>query len=181
MTHRSKCLVIDTDIASSAGGENAQATRSKQCRDVLKTMLNSGHAVVVTEMISEEWRRHQSSFTRTWLRTMYGKRKVCKLDISANEELRGKIKQVTVEEKKRNAMLKDVHLVEAALEADKTVISMDETVRSYFDEIAPRVVIFKQIAWVNPVKDDEECLEWLYNGAEEERKRMLGYRPDANT
>ncbi len=112
---------------------------------------------------------------------MYGKRKVCQLDISANEELRGKIERVTVEEKKRNAMLKDVHLIEAALEADKTVISMDETVRSHFDEIALKVSVFKQIVWVNPVKDDEQCLEWLQNGAQDERKRMLGYRSDATT
>ncbi|GAC1354290.1 MAG: hypothetical protein NVSMB38_32360 [Ktedonobacteraceae bacterium] len=59
MTQRSKCLVIDTDIASSAGGENAQHTRSKQCRDVLMAVRNTDHAVVVTEMIAEEWRRHQ--------------------------------------------------------------------------------------------------------------------------
>ena len=180
MAHRSKCLVIDTDIASSAGGENAQDTRSKQCRDVLMIVRNTGHAVVVTEMISEEWRKHQSSFTRTWLRSMYAKRKVCQLDISADEELRGKLEQVVAEEKRRNAMLKDVHLVEAALEADKTVISMDETVRSYFQEVTPKVVVFKQIMWVNPSKDDERCLEWLQNGAERERERMLGHRLDTN-
>lgn len=178
MVHHSKCLVIDTDIASSAGGEHAQDTRSKQCRDVLMAVRNTGHAVVVTEMISDEWRRHQSSFTRTWLRSMYAKRKVCQLDISANEELRGKIEQVIAEEKKRNAMLKDVHLVEAALEADKTVISMDQTVRLYFQEGAPKVVVFKQIIWVNPSKEDERCLEWLQNGAERERERMLGHYID---
>lgn len=176
MTRRSKCLVIDTDIASSAGGENAQDTRSKQCRDVLMMVRNAGHAVVVTEMISEEWRRHQSSFTKTWLRSMYAKRKVCQLDVLVNEELRDKVEQVAAEEKKRNAMLKDVHLIEAALEVDKTVISMDETVRSYFHEVAQKVVVVKQIVWVNPCKENEGCLEWLQNGAERERERMLGHR-----
>ncbi len=57
---------------------------------------------------------------------------------------------------------------------------MDETVRSYFQEVAPKVVVFKQIVWVNPGKDNERCLEWLQNGAERERERMLGHYLDTN-
>ena len=73
-------------------------------------------------------------------------------------------------------MLKDIHLVEAALETDKTVISMDETARLCFHEVAQKIAVFKQIVWVNPSKDDELCIEWLQNGAEREKERLLGYR-----
>jgi len=175
VTQGSKCLVIDTDIASSAGGENAQATRSKQCREVLMTVREASHKVVVTEMISEEWRKHQSNFTRTWLRSMYAKRKVCQLDVPTNNVLRHKVEQGVVEEKKRNAMLKDIHLIETALETDKTVISMDETVRFYFHEVTQKIAILRNIAWVNPSKDDKLCIEWLHNGAESAKERLLAY------
>jgi hypothetical protein len=175
VTQRSKCLVIDTDIASSAGGENAQAQRSKQCRDVLMAVRDASHKVVVTEMISEEWRKHQSNFTRTWLRSMYAKRKVCQVDVLVNDELRHKVEQSVVEDKKREAMLKDIHLIEAALATDKTIISMDETVRLYFCEMLRKIAVLKHIVWVNPSKDDELCIEWLHDGAESAKERMLVY------
>jgi len=175
VTQRSKCLVIDTDIASSAGGEHAQAIRSKQCRDVLMTVREASHKVVITEKISEEWRRHQSNFTRTWLRSMYAKRKVCQLDVPIDNELRRKVEQGVIEEKKRDAMLKDVHLIEAALETDKTVLSMDETVRLYFYEMIQKIASLKHIVWVNPSKDDELCIEWLPAGAESAKERLLTY------
>ena len=173
MTQRSKCLVIDTDIASSAGGENAQALRSKQCRDVLMAVRDASHKVVVTELISEEWRKHQSNFTRTWLRSMYAKRKICQVDVPMNDELRYKVEQSVVEDKKRDAMLKDVHLIEAALETDKTIISMDETVRLYFCDVLQKITALKHIVWVNPSKDDELCIVWLQDGAEGAKERML--------
>ena len=75
-------------------------------------------------------------------------------------------------------LLKDFHLIEAALQTDKTVISVDETVRLCFHTVAQRVHILKHIIWVNPCKDDELCIEWLHNGAESEQKRLLGHEED---
>jgi len=162
----------------SAGGEDAQATRSKQCRDLLKTVKDTDYGVVLTAMISEEWRKHQSRFARTWLVSMYAKRKVYHADAPVNQQLRSKVEQATEEEQKRNVMLKDFHLIEAALQTDKTVISVDETVRLCFHTVAQRVHILKHIIWVNPCKDDGLCIEWLHNGAESEQKRLLGHEED---
>jgi hypothetical protein len=71
-------------------------------------------------------------------------------------------------------MLKDIHLIEAALLTDKFVISMDETVRHCFREIAQTVSILKPITWVNPYIDEENSIIWLKNGAIAEKERQLG-------
>jgi len=71
-----KCLVIDTDIARSAGGLDAQEGRSKSCRDFLTAVLETQHKVVTTEAIRTEWHKHQSRFTRIWLVSMVARKKM---------------------------------------------------------------------------------------------------------
>lgn len=65
---------------------------------------------------------------------------------------------------------------EAAIEADRIVISLDETVRNCFREATQTIGVLKHIAWVNPCKSEETPLDWLQSGAALEQKRLLGYR-----
>jgi|SRR5579884_1339426 len=65
---------------------------------------------------------------------------------------------------------------EAAAQADKTVISMDETVRQCFRELTKKIRPFAVIVWVNPCINEETPLDWLKNGAEPECERLLGYQ-----
>jgi len=106
---------------------------------------------------------------------MMAHKRVCWVDAPANDELRHKVEVVAFSENKRRAMLKDIHLVEAAFKADKIVISMDEKVRNCFHETAQTIGILKRIAWVNPSNDEETPLEWLQDGAELQKERLLGY------
>ena len=172
----SKRLVIDASIAHSAGGEGATYPTSVHCRDFLKAVLEICHQVVMTPDIREEWNRHQSNFSRTWLRTMVAKKKIeYRSDIPANDELWNKIEPIVASEKACEAMLKDFRLIEAALATDKTVISLDDTVRKLFDKGAIRVGELRNVVWVNPDKiEEEKPIEWLENGAEAESNRLLG-------
>jgi len=172
----SKRLVIDASIAHSAGGEGATYPTSVHCRDFLKAVLEICHQVVMTPDIREEWNRHQSNFSRTWLRTMVAKKKIeYRSDIPANDELWNKIKAIVASDKACEAMLKDFRLIEAALATDKTVISLDDTVRKLFDKGAIRVGELRNVVWVNPDKiEEEKPIEWLENGAEAESDRLLG-------
>lgn len=176
MTKSAKRLVIDTDVVSSAGGENATDVRSKTCRDLLKTILSSSHRIVITNDIQQEWKRHQSLFAKTWLRTMIARKQVSILNISVNDQLRLKIEKEAINEKKCEAMLKDIHLIEAALITDKIVISIDGTVKGYFQEVAPKVVMLRHVMWINPCIEEDLVRDWLVNGAKLEEKRFLGYQ-----
>src|SRR5437588_543493 len=150
MAKRYQRLVIDTDIVRSAGGEYARDSRSIACRDFLKIVLSTDHVVVITEAVLEEWKRHRSNFTKTWLRSMFAHRKIDQIVVPANHQLRLKIEQAASSETKREAMLKDIHLIEAALQADKIVISMDGTARGYFQEVTQNIVVLRKIVWINP-------------------------------
>ena len=71
------------------------------------------------------------------------------------------------------------HLIEAALETDKTIISLDETVRMLYAQVSQQVGEIRDIIWVNPERTTEEQpITWLKNGALPEVHRQLSaYQP----
>ncbi len=69
-------------------------------------------------------------------------------------------------------------LIQAALETDKTIISLDETVRGLFALAAKHVGEIQGIIWVNPERTTEEQpISWLRNGAPAEAHRQLSAYP----
>lgn len=69
----------------------------------------------------------------------------------------------------RESLLKDVHLIEAALAADKIVVSLDDEARALFD-----VGELGTVLWINPVRYYPDCLTWLAEGAEPDNRWLLG-------
>lgn len=172
----SKLLVIDASVARAAGGEDAKSPTSKYCRDFLLAVLNISHRVVMTPDIRKEWDKHQSSFARTWLRTMVAKKRLeYRNDIVINDELWKGVEDFTDFDNQRKAMVKDLLLIEAALLTDKIIVSLDERVRELFDKAAEQVEELRNIVWVNPAKSEEQAISWLENGATAEPERMLGF------
>lgn len=177
----SKCFVIDTDIASAASDRVTEDPRPEDCRVLLETVRDTKHRVVRTEAIREEWNKHQSLFTRKWLASMFARKQVCKIDAPANDQLRSNVERYALSENKRNAMLKDTHLIEAALQADRIVLSMDEKVRQAFGEVTYKIRPLALIAWVNPCISEEMVIDWLQCGAPLEKERLLGYGRENST
>jgi hypothetical protein len=173
-TKSSRRLVIDASVARSSGGEDAVFPTSKNCRDFLKTVLEICHHVVLTPEIREEWHKHKSNFARRWLVSMFARKKVELIDSAEDRVLRGKIDQASQNEKSKAAMLKDVHLLEAALMTDEIVVALDETVRALFIKVAVNVGEIRNVAWINPDQADETPLPWLEGGAKSDKKRCLG-------
>ena len=73
----------------------------------------------------------------------------------------------------RAAMLKDIHLLEAALATDNIVVSRDDSARGLFSKTARVVHAISSTVWVNPAEEVDPRL-WLDNGAEPDQERMLG-------
>jgi predicted nucleic acid-binding protein len=169
----SKRLVIDASIARAAGRTDHPI--SKACRIFLEGVLNICHHVVLTEEIREEWSRHQSNFTLVWRSSMVARKKVAWHKIAQNDVFRTEIQNLDFSEKECAAVLKDAHLVEAALKTDLTVVSLDETARGLLRKAAQNVKPLKQVLWVNPTKDEEHTMEWLEGGAKGEEARQLGF------
>jgi len=170
---QSKRLVIDANIAQAAG--TTEHPSSKFCRECLLAVLHVCHKVVMTPAISEEWSKHQSLFAKKWLRQMIAKKKrVIGVNLTDCEkkQLHDNIENSGKSPSQQNAMLKDVHLLEAALATDNIVISSDEKVRELFNDLSEPVVSLKQVAWVNPTHTDKQMIEWLENGANTETHRL---------
>jgi hypothetical protein len=89
---------------------------------------------------------------------MYGRKKVHYLGNPVNADLRGKIEYAlqNATEKEREAARKDFLLIEAALLADRIVISLDDIARNLFARAAQTVGELRGFAWINPDQAEEE-------------------------
>jgi hypothetical protein len=72
-------------------------------------------------------------------------------------------------------MEKDRCLVEAALLSEKRIASLDNSVRTHFQNYRDSLPELRSICWVNPGTTDEDLCDWLRAGAPIERSRTLGY------
>ncbi len=181
----SKRIVIDASVARSSGDKNATFPLSKHCRDFLLAVRENEMFMVFSPEIREEWNRHQSSFALTWRASMVARKKLHIAKSPHDEALRKKIAEatlttnifekliITTTAKALEVMDKDYHLLEAALVTDQNVVSLDEVVRKHFSAICQHVSEIKEIVWVNPGKLEEKPIEWLNDGAENERQRQL--------
>lgn len=177
-SRNSKRLVIDADVAQASGDEDATDPRAVNCRDFLKEVMTQNHRLVMTRKISDEWKRHQSRFALEWRMSMDARRRVDRIDPPEYDELQGKVANTTDSEDEIKVMQKDLHLLEAALVTDKTIISLDETVRTLFAQTSQQVSEIRDIIWVNPERTTEEQpIDWLQSGAPPEAHRQLSAYP----
>jgi hypothetical protein len=171
----SKRLVIDTSVAFYGRGDTVDVA-SLSCRRFLLIMKDeTKHQVVMSDALEQEWARHQSRFARIWLIAMENKRRVHHTEIPTQGKLRHQVERVAEKKTDCDAMLKDMLLIEAAFHTDRIVVSLDETVRHLFHRATEKIPALTKIAWVNPCITEETPIEWLQNGAEIERERLLGY------
>lgn len=170
--NRPRQLVIDADIAHSAGVSTVGA--SQACSKFLTAVQDHGHLLALTDQLLAEWQRHQSRFATTWLRDMSAADRVVVLDVTKGETFRSRIAEAAPETSVAAIMLKDCHLIEAARAAERRIISMDERVCGHFRRAAGKVQELRRVCWVNPARADEQPIPWLRRGAPLNRHRLLG-------
>jgi predicted nucleic acid-binding protein len=175
----SKRIVVDASIARSAGMTQHPVSRS--CREFLESFLRICHRVVMTSEVREEWKKHRSRFSTSWLASMTARRKVEVCNPNIDPVMADKLKQARLTEKKEAAIQKDAHLLEAALATDSAVASLDEEVRSLLSGVSKHWGRIKPIVWVNPAKPDDKALSWLSAGAPADKARMLGFETEDGT
>lgn len=163
---QSRILVIDASIARASGGKGAVHPKAADTRNFLVTVLQICHKAVMTPAVRDEWDKHQSNFARKWRSSMVAKKKLLLVDVPENDEIRNQVTSANIGQKQKNAMLKDCHLLEAAIANDFRVISLDDTVQELFkNELNfPEV---NNVLWVNPTVEAQQILNWLCHGAKD--------------
>ncbi len=127
---KSRGLVIDADVAQSAGGELATHGRSRDCREFLQAVLDICHRVVFTTEISREWNDHQSKFSRAWRAQMMARKKIDFLKPNEIESVKSKLLETVKKKDDRQEIERDFHLIKAAKSSDGIIISCDDSMRS---------------------------------------------------
>lgn len=166
-------LVIDASIARAAGPENATHPTAKHCRDFLLAVVRICHRIGMSPAIADEWKRHRSGFSRQWLVSMHARKKVVNVSATEDRRLREIISKNADSETTRKVMLKDAHLLEAAIEADRRIASLDDIVKNLFADACVKYKAVQTIGWVNPDKEFDEVLAWLELGAPLDKVRQL--------
>jgi predicted nucleic acid-binding protein len=169
----SKRIVVDASVARSAGSGEKENQFSGPSRATLKA-IEGHHQVVFSMECFHEWSRHERGFARRWRRRMVARKRVVFLGETVDDELREALAGTVELERDRRAIRKDAHLVEAALQTDRVVISRDEIVRSLFRQCCPKVSQIRNVLWANPENEAEQVAHWLKGGAKEESARRLG-------
>jgi len=170
----SRTIIIDASIARSSGGEDATYPLSRDCRDFLKAILTICHHAAMSPDLTEEWKNHESNWARRWRTAMVARKKLLRIQPALDTTLRSKLVALAATDREAEAMLKDCHLLEAALATDQCVASLDEKARGLFADAAQTVKLLGRINWVNPGHAHERAIAWLENGAPPDKARQLG-------
>lgn len=172
---RARLLVIDSDVlATATGNENP---RSKICLETMMTVQQMRHRVLRTPTIATEWNNRLPKFAALWLKQMKSRGLLEDLAEEPDCGIAGALEKLGVAADILTIMLKDKHLLEAALIADRTVLSMDETAYYHFYDAAKSVSQIRPIMWANPERAADACVAWLMAGARPDIARRVGRRP----
>jgi hypothetical protein len=170
---RTCCLVIDASVPRAAGSLESGHPTGTRCRDFLIAVRGVGHRMAWSQALKAEWDRHQSAFALQWLLTMFKLDKLRRVEDEQSQELRQAITDHSKDRGVVAVMLKDAHLIEAALATDLRIAAMDDAARGHFIGLAETLDPLGRIACVNPAVEDEQVIEWIEKGAPPERSRRL--------
>lgn len=87
--------------------------------------------------------------------------------------MRETIESLELNDKEIAAIQKDIHLIEAAIVTDKTIISCDQALRDILAKAYQNLELIKELLYVNPTKESDEVMDWLRKGAIKEKRWML--------
>ena len=151
---RNRCLVIDASVARAAGPPESMHPTGALCRDFLMEVRGICHRIAWTQAIKREWDKHESSFARQWRVSMFNLKKMIVAEV-AGTGLEDSIREHCQDANIAEIVLKDCHLVDAALATDARIASLDDQVRGHFVALAAKIGLLRPILWVNPAISTE--------------------------
>lgn len=155
-----RLLVVDANLiqaASNSGNPFAFA-----CLRILNRILNICHAAALNDVLRDEWDRHASVASRTWIGIMEKRGKLIERT-PRRHSLRDGLHSHFDSEQHREEVLKDLHLIELALDADRVVLSLERRCKDLLEQ---HTGLLSELLWHNPVQDVEATIRWLEAGAQ---------------
>ena len=164
-------LVIDANIAQSAGSSDVPI--SLYSRECLNAVREHGHIAVFTRQLLGEWGDHASLFSRQWWRSMVARRRI---EYGEGAEFLIHLERACAclaQDRWKEDLRKDFHLVRAALAADQTILSNEISFPGYLSIAARTVRVLSALYYASPAIEGELCIEWLRAGAPPSATRRI--------
>lgn len=162
---KSHRLVIDACVARASGPPGSAHPTSSNCREFLEGVRRICHRMIFTDEIMHEWNKHQSGFARRWRVSMHARKKIEFIHAQRDEHLRKRIVNETRDEAISKIILKDTHLLEAAITTDRRIVSLETNSFGHLRSIAGEIKEIAQLTLVNPDDSAQEPIAWLEDGA----------------
>lgn len=160
----SRTIVVDTSVARACGRGHIRANSpAPQCVAALAAMADGNMRTAMSAALKKEWDTHAGEYAKKWLGNMIARKRFSMVrapwdgESSVEDEAQG------LPEKKRQAVLKDLHLVSLAMLTDRRVLSLDDSQRELLSLIVSKVISLRKLHWVNP--KGAETQRWLLEGA----------------
>jgi len=140
-------------------------------------ILNHGHRLAMSAPIRTEWMKSRSDktipyaslFALRWLTQMQSAGRVEEITLAENSALRQRCLQALQKDRQTatsiEAVSKDFHLVETALQADRRVLSLDIKIVHHLAKLQEIAAEICSVIWVHPLNHPAEA--WLLEGAPE--------------
>lgn len=169
MAPQCRHAIVDANVVGAAtADDDASDLRGVACRDALRALRAGSLHIVLTAFLRYEWSCHASGYAREWHRYMAERSRTCEENWEFYDtHLRDRVKRVVCSDE-------DMHLIEAAIATNGVIISSDNRARKRFKRAAAIVTELASIAWVDPTRPTDSPIEWIEDGAPEERGRLLG-------
>jgi hypothetical protein len=140
-------IVIDADIARAVGlSEHPLSSTSRALLEAL--MASTSIGIVFNRVLLDEWKKHSSTFARTWLSSMIAKRRFKLIDAKAIAHI--EVQNALITEPQKRIAEKDAHLLDIALATDKFIASNDQKAREVFCLISAHSSAFNGVIWAVP-------------------------------
>lgn len=172
---RVKLFVVDSDIIASATEKDDE--RAIICRGLLRKLLATLHEVLLTPSIKKEWEARYPGYAQAWAVQMSRRGLLKEEPEDPASGLAAEIEALEVSADVAAIMLKDCHLLEAALIGGKAIFSQDDSAYTHFYDASVYIERLQSIMWANPERAEDACEAWLQPGARREPGRCIGQRP----
>lgn len=150
--------IVDACVAMAIGDPTVE--QMANARKLIDALATGPVGVCMTDALVAEWDKHASKFMKKWLAKMVSKGRTRHERDTRLSDYRRVLKGVDPTMGKA-AMLKDAHLVEAAILCRAGVLSLDDKQRRYLAGIVPLYPRVGRIQWFNPESDFSDCEAWL--------------------
>ena len=158
MAAKSRRLVIDADVLRASGGPNAVHPTATKCREYLQGVLRICHRAQVSDQLNTEWYTHASKFARDWKTAMAQRGKLERVEDVEDVEVRRKLPGAELTDEEQAALDKDLHLLEAALRADRVVVSLDARMKRIANKASKVARKLRGLRFVDPTAESVESL-----------------------